>query len=342
MGSPRSRWAATSAWLLRDRCLGDVQTTVLAHCRRYARAILVTANTALAIAIAPSALAQDAPGPPWWYGLPLPDEPTGTLLIQNVQRTPASAFDPQLPPIPFDAWLWVTLAPLVEFLPERVRRDQQLAEWRVRYCPDITSAIPHASSPELCVNGTVVLSAEKQVKIVIAVADGVRGVTTGSLRWRRKQPSLREVYIERLTGRIDSLDVPTLGALPQLLDTPFEQWPTVDFESTITWDPPNPAPGETVRFSISVRNTGQRSVDRAWIDILIGRCCDSAGEVRHEWFPRIAAGQSVRVDVAVPLPDGMALTMVSVRPFEGHKRIRQSNGDKPPTVVPLGYPPCPR
>ena len=175
--SPRSRWAATSAWLLRDRCLGDVQTTVLAHCRRYARAILVTANTALAIAIAPSALAQDAPGPPWWYGWPLPDEPTGTLLIQNVQRTPASAFDPQLPPIPFDAWLWVTLAPVVEFVPERVRRDQQLAEWRVRYCPDITSAIPHASSPELCVNGTVALSAEKQVKIVIAVADGVRGVT---------------------------------------------------------------------------------------------------------------------------------------------------------------------
>ena len=91
---------------------------MLAHCRRYALAILVTANTALAIAIAPSALAQDAPGPPWWHGLPLPDDPTQTLLVQNVQRAPASAFDPQLPPIPFDAWLWVTLAPVVEFVPE--------------------------------------------------------------------------------------------------------------------------------------------------------------------------------------------------------------------------------
>jgi len=225
MHSPRSRWAATSACLLRHRWIGEVQTTVLAHCRRYALAILVTANTALAIAIAPSALAQDAPGPPRWHGLSLPDDPTETLLIQNVQRTPASAFDPQLPPIPFDAWLWVTLAPVVELVPERARRDQQLAEWRVFFCPDITSAIPHASSPELCVKGTVVLSAEKQVKITIAVADAVRSATTGSLRWRRKQPSLREVYIERLKelGRIDSLDVPTLGALRQPKQTLLEQ-----------------------------------------------------------------------------------------------------------------------
>ena len=59
--------------------------------------------------------------------------------------------------------------------------------------------------------------------------------------------------------------MPTLGALPQLLDTPFEQWPTVDFESTITWNPPNPAPGETVRFSISIRNTGQ-TVGRPCLD----------------------------------------------------------------------------
>jgi hypothetical protein len=270
--------------------------------------------------------------------LPLPDESTQTLLIQNVQRTPASAFDPTLPPIPLDVWLWVTFAPVVEFVPERVRRDQQLAEWRVFFCPDTTSAIPHASSPELCVVGTVALSKEKNAKIAIAVADAVRGATTGNLRWRRKQPLLRDVYIERMK---DSLDVPTLGALLQLLDTPFEQWPTVDFESTITWDPPNPAPGDTVRFSISVRNTGQRSVDRAWINILISPCCANT-EIRHEWFPRIPAGQSVRVDVAIPLPEGRALTVVSVKPFEGYKRVRQSNGDKPPTVVPVGYPPRPR
>jgi hypothetical protein len=317
---------------------------VLAHCRRYARAILVTANTALAVAIVPSALAQDAPGPPWWSALPLPGESTQAFFIQNVQQTLASAFDPALPPIPFDAWLWVTFAPVAELVPERVRRDQQLAEWRVSFCPDITSAIPHASSPELCVDGTVALSSAKQVKIVIAVADAVRGATTGRLRWRPKQLSLREVYIERLRDltRIDSLDVPTLEALPQLLATPFEQWPTVDFESTITWDPPKPVPGEKTRFSISIRNTGKRSVDRACIEVLISPCCANAGEVRHESCPRIAAGWSVRAEIAVPLPEGRALASVSVRPWQGHKVVRQSSADKPPTVVPVGYPPRPR
>lgn len=310
---------------------------MLANCRRYARAVLVTANTALAVAIAPNAIAQDASDIPWWSPLQVPGEPTQTRLIQTVQHTPASAFDPKLPPIPFDAWLWVTLAPLVEFV------QPQLAEWRVVFCPDTTSVIPRGNSPELCVEGTVALSAEKNAKIMIAVADAARSATADRLRWQPKPPALRDVYIERLkdSSRFDSLDVPTLGSLPQLLDTPFEQWPTVDFENTITWDPTNPAPGETVRFSISIRNTGQRSVDRARINILISPCCANA-EVRHEWFPRIAAGQSARVDVAVPLPEGRALAIVSVTPWEGHKRVRQSNADKPPTAVPVGYPPRPR
>jgi hypothetical protein len=235
-------------------------------------------------------------------------------------------------------WLLSTFAPVVE--PVRPPR----VEWRVSFCADTISEIPHASSPELCVEGTVALSAEKNVKMAIAVADAVRGSTTGRLRWRPKLPSVKEVYLERLKDsvRIDSLDVPTLGALPQLLDAPFEEWPTVDFESTITWDPQKPVPGQKTRFSISIRNTGKRSVDRACIEVLISPCCATAGEVRHESCPRIAAGWSARAEIAVPLPEGRALAFVSVKPFEGYKRVRQSNGDKPPTVVPVGYPPLPR
>src|SRR5580765_6123831 len=98
-----------------------------------------------------------------------------------------------------------------------------------------------------------------KVQIVIKVADAVRSGTTGGLRWRPTQPSLRDLYIERLKGtaRLDSLDVPTLGSLAQMLNIPFEQWPTMEFESTITWDPPTPVPGDTVRFNITVRNTGK-------------------------------------------------------------------------------------
>src|SRR5258706_6484943 len=125
MHLPRARRAVLSACLLRDCWLREVQTTVFAHCRRYARAILVTANTALAIAIAPGAPAQDVSGPPWWSELPLPDEPPQTFFIQNVQRTLASAFDPTLPATSFDTWLWSTFAPVVE--PVRPPR----VDWRV-------------------------------------------------------------------------------------------------------------------------------------------------------------------------------------------------------------------
>jgi hypothetical protein len=248
---------------------------------------------------------------------------------------PASVFDPTLPAIPLDAWLWLTLAPAVEAL------RPQMVEWGLSFCLDRHSAIP-GPGPELCAEATVHVSPEKNVQIVIAVADAVRNVITGRLRWRRTQPSLRDVYIERLKGtaRIDSLDVPTLGALPPLLNAPFAQWPTVDFESTITWDPSNPVPGETVRFTITVRNAGKRSVDRSLIRILIAPCCANA-DVRHDWFPRIAAGQSVRLDVAVPLPEGMAVAIVSVKPWQGDKTVRESNGNKDPISALVGYPPRP-
>ena len=150
---------------------------------------------------------------------------------------------------------------------------------------------------------------------------------------------VQDLYVERLNGstRVDSLDVPALGDLSQLLDTPFEDWPTVDFESTVTWDPPNPAPGATVRFSIVVRNTGKRAANRACIKILISPCCARV-EARHEWFPLIAPGQSVRVEVAVPLPEGKAMAVVSVKPWLGYKMMRESDPDKIPTAVPVGYP----
>src|SRR5260221_1723227 len=121
------------------------------------------------------------------------------------------------------------------------------------------------------------------------------------------------------SGRMAALEVPPLGELRQLLDAPFEEWPKVDFESTIAWDPPKPVPGEKTRFSISIRNTGKRSVDRACIEVLISPCCANAGEVRHESCPRMAAGWSVRAEIAVPLPEGRAIARVSVTPWQGHR-----------------------
>jgi hypothetical protein len=57
--------------------------------------------------------AQGVPDP-WWRRIQMPDTPTRTSLLENVQVTPASVFDPSLPAISLERWLSLTLTPLVE------------------------------------------------------------------------------------------------------------------------------------------------------------------------------------------------------------------------------------
>jgi hypothetical protein len=312
-----------------------VQITVHAPRRRSARAVLVIGITAIAITRAAQTSAQAPSDRPWWREMAGPDTAMQAVLIRTVQGTPANALDPSLPPVALNEWLWVTLSPLVEHLPAR------LVDWQIGFCLDRRSALP-GPAPELCAHGTVALSVDRRLRMEIAVAEAIRSRATNRASWRQEPPALRDVYIERLDGltRVDSLDVPSLsqGTLLQLRMLPFDQWPAAAFESTITWDPPEPAPGGEVTFSISVRNTGARSVDRAWISILISPCC-SGTELRHEWFPRIAAGESVRVEATMPLPEGKALAMLSVRPWQGDKIVRESNPAARPTVASVGVRP---
>jgi hypothetical protein len=235
-----------------------------------------------------------------------------------------------------EEWLWLTLSPVVEVV------YPQFVKWDVTFCLDPRSTTLDLGS-QLCATGTVRLSDDRNARIVFLVADGVRNRAGGPPYWRPTPVSLRDVYVERVKDSkgIDSLDVPALGALRQLLDTPFEKWPTVKFETTITWDPPNPAPGDKVRFNISVRNTGKRSADRAWIMIVITPCCGNA-EVRQEWFPHVAAGQSVGVAGTIPLAEGKAMAIVTVRPFQRDKITRESDPEKEPTLALVGSPSHPR
>ena len=311
-----------------------VQIAAPAHRARSTRAVFVIGITAIAITHASPAVAQSPSDRPWWREMPGPPAAMQASLIRTVQATPASALDPSLPPVALDEWLWLTLSPIAEHLPARP------VDWQLGFCLDRRGAFP-GPAPELCAHGTVALSADRHLRMEIAVAEAIRSRRTDRGDWRREAPSLRDVYIERLDGvtRVDSLDVPSLAqeTVRQLGMLPFEQWPTAAFESTIAWDPPDPAPGGEVRFSISVRNTGTRSVDRAWISILISPCC-SGSEKRYEWFPPIPAGASVRVDAAVPLPEGQALAMLSVRPWQGDKIVRESTPGGKPTVASVGAP----
>ena len=294
----------------------------------------VSAIAACVIAIAPGASAQDERAP-WWSRLQLPDSRTQASLLETVLATPASAFDPGLPPIPLETWLFVTLAPRAEIVRPR------FVDWRVTFCgayaQGANPSIVTATGPELCAMGTVEFSAERSVQLVVNVADAVRDVLT----WRPIVPSLREVYIERMNdvARIDSLDVAKLGDLPDMLQLPFDQWPQLDFDSEITWDPPRPVPGQSVRFSMLVRNTGKRAADRAWITILIAPCCDRRLEVHRDWFPKIAPGASVRVDWQLPLPEGRAIATVSVRRGPSATLVRETHQERRSAAVFVGDPP---
>jgi hypothetical protein len=124
-----------------------------------------------------------------------------------------------------------------------------------------------------------------------------------------------------------------------MLELPFDQWPQLDFDSAITWDPPRPVPGQSVRVSVLVRNTGKRSADRAWISILIAPCCDPHLEVRRDWFPKIAPGASVQVEWQLTLPEGRAIATVSVRPGPSAKQVRETHKERHASAVFVGDPP---
>jgi len=155
---------------------------------------------------------------------------------------------------------------------------------------------------------------------------------------------LREVYVERVEERftrLDSLDVPALSDLTDLLQLPFDRWPKLEFETQIAWNPPMPLPGDIVRVSILVRNTGKRAADRAWVNVLIGPCCNTSLEVRRDWYPYLAAGQSVVADFDVAMPEGRGWAHVDVSLGPSAKRVRETpeNTDKRKLTVPIGEQP---
>ena len=289
----------------------------------------ISAFAACVIAIAAAASAQDGPAP-WWSRLQVPNARVLAVLLDRVQHTPASAFDPGLPQVPLESWLFDALAWRAEVVRAR------FVDWSVSFCGGYAEgenpSIVTASGPELCAEGTVQFSGERSIHLVVKVADAVRD----ELTWRPIVPSLREIYIERMNGlsRIDSLDVPKIGDLPDMLQLPFDQWPQIDFDTTITWDPPKPLPGQSVRFSVLVRNTGKRSADRAWITLKIGPCCDNHLEVNRDWFPKIAPGGSARVDWEVPLPQGRGFVIVSVKPGPSAKKVPYRAKDPSVVMVP--------
>jgi hypothetical protein len=214
----------------------------------------------------------------------------------------------------------------------------QLVDWTLTACDDMRRAVP-APGPESCADAAIPLSPDREVHIILAVADLVRNRRTTQVSWRMKTPVVRDIYIRQIAepGGGDSLDVPKLSALSALLDVPFAQWPAADFQTDVRWTPQRPRPGDVVRVRFSVRNTGRRYVSRAEVHIILSPCCDET-EWRREWFPHLAPGETASLDVSMRLGEGMATALITVKPLQAFKRVRDVNPDRTRLVRWIGYP----
>ena len=92
------------------------------------------------------------------------------------------------------------------------------------------------------------------------------------------------------------------------------------------------------RSPARVSNKGKRSVDRVHVNVLVGPCCPNE-EIRHDWFPRVDAGKSVRLTASVRFPDGFGMVAATARPTQSPKRVVDANeATRQPTVVMIGKP----
>jgi hypothetical protein len=230
--------------------------------------------------------------------------------------------------MPFEGWLFQTLASHVGIY------RSSIADWSMTGCDDPQSPVPGAGA-DFCIEAVVPLTASRRVHFIFVAGEAVR-VRGGTLRWRRTTPFLREVFIaSRGEGPDDSLDVPSLHELESMLQLPRDQWPTVDLQPSISLAPAVPVAGEPVQLTIEVTNKGKRSLDRARVEVVIGWCCPQE-EIRKDWFPRISAGHSVRMTVALPTPDPSMLAVASARPGPSMKRVRESTPDRSTAYAGIG------
>jgi len=255
-------------------------------------------------------------------------------ILQHVRSTPASAIERGLPGLTLDDYLFASLGPGLDVhLP-------QFAAWSLMPCDDPHRAVPGIGD-DLCVEARIQISADRQAHLTIVGATILAANGGAAARWVLVPPQIRDMHIDRVDGlrELDSLDVASLAQLADVAHRPFDQWPTVDLVPAIRWTPATPVVGDSVRFTFQVRNAGARAIDRAWVSTLIGGCCiDGGRDLRKEWFPHLAAGQSAEFEVTVRMTAPQLMAVIHVTPARGLKVVHESNDANHEFVAVVGDP----
>jgi hypothetical protein len=181
------------------------------------------------------------------------------------------------------------------------------------------------------------VTAGKVVHVIVAAGEPIVG-RDERIRWRVVRLTVRDVYVERMDGShvLDSLDVPALGELANMLRVPVKQWPAVDLVATISASEAARAPGRSVRFTIDVANRGTRPVARAFVRVRVQG--EGGVDILRDWFPGVGAGQSVRLEFNAPLPPGPATAVVVVEPARSAKVFRERQPRRDPGFTMVGDP----
>lgn len=249
-----------------------------------------------------------------------PDDDDERKIVAWVRNTPAFNLDTALPPLELDRWLAAMLrwydpnaAPL---------------EWRLDRCEDFRSDLPDYA-PELCVTAhseRISESDEKTLTLILMVGEWSQA-GNGRSGWVMRPPAIRDFFVQT---DVNSLDIRSLSELTTAFDVPVERWPTVEFDLAVEAVPPRALPGDIVTFRIQVRNTGKRDAPRAEIKFTasFGDTPDDARQYNYQWFPAIAAGGAVAVELPVGLPEGRGIFHASVNAFSSRKRFMEKDTSK--------------
>ena len=205
----------------------------------------------------------------------------------------AAALDQNLPDVPIGTWLAGVL--------ERAEAKRPV-EWLTQYCVERTRMMvsPPANGGDLC---AVAHFEAKGDMFRVWFRTGSIRITAAGAVWTVEPPSF-----EGINTAQSGTALTRLSALPALLDTPRESWPTADLAiaaTDIIVETPRP---DWAIITVTVRNNGPIAVHGA--QVMVSAASDPASRVPTRIVAVDVPGNGsadVRVETGLPAPYGVVV-----------------------------------
>jgi hypothetical protein len=225
------------------------------------------------------------------------------FFIESVASVSAQRLDGALPPVRFDAWLRQVV------LQHGGEGVETPAEWRTAYCDErLLEAGIHPRTRDLCVVAD------------IYVRDGLAGVghvwirtgrvelTDTDVRWLAETPSFEGLMLR-------GVEIETLSALPDILETPADRWPVGD-AAVAPEDMTLTVRGNSVHVEAVVRNTGTAKLHN--VMVMVSITADGTRDVRRNFVVDVPRNGATTVTANLPLLDRYGAVVVHAMEMGEH------------------------